>query len=538
MPNVSFYFLDYMQRHSYQIIETATNSTSSIVTTYKKYNSYYELHLMRSYDRSKRPDRPRTPTSLKIPIWVVARAASADPILFKPIWRRTANGYFAFKAADGKHDTNPTIDVIHDIHDQSGMKSIDIAISIGTSREQPSLSLRQLFLTKRVLGRREDTKAVTNHERVCGLSAVHGFRYYRLDTVHRGKHPPSATTDEWKPRSEGSKKRVNGKTIRDIEQSLQNWLDNPMNANYLDLCARELVDKRLKRANQRSPRWERYALETVFECRHAPCAHSEERNRYLSHYEFEGHLIEEHWFIAGSAILSREAEICRIPQYGGASRRETLTAEEPSSPRTPSERYKPPKEKEERLNEISLPSKEIQESPQPKKRESLQEQYSKVIEIIGNALESENSYKLCPPVAIALDSVVSRLEIWHDELLSEVEARRRTLEDIQANFGAISSTMIEALEIILQRVRSVLEWQKGYEAALEEAGSELPVPGDDLIEKLPEALADLIDLSQIIRSQREYNTVKQKIRRMTSINPMSEGLEPQASTIESMSDKH
>jgi hypothetical protein len=89
----------------------------------------------------------------------------------------------------------------------------------------------------------------------------------------------------------------------------------------------------------------------------------------------------------------------------------------------------------------------------------LQRLSNEIIRIMHAVLGDDESHRLGPTVAVALDDTLLQLKLWEDELsFRDSEKEGQGLEIIKASHPWVSNTKIEILEIMTQSVRFLLEW--------------------------------------------------------------------------------
>jgi hypothetical protein len=89
----------------------------------------------------------------------------------------------------------------------------------------------------------------------------------------------------------------------------------------------------------------------------------------------------------------------------------------------------------------------------------LQRLSNEIIRIMHAVLGDDESYKLGPPVAVALDDTLLQLKLWEDKLsFRDGEKEGQGLGIVKASHPWISNTKIEILEVMTQIVRFLLEW--------------------------------------------------------------------------------
>jgi hypothetical protein len=93
----------------------------------------------------------------------------------------------------------------------------------------------------------------------------------------------------------------------------------------------------------------------------------------------------------------------------------------------------------------------------------IKSRYNNVTSVIRSALEQQASSKLCPQVAFALDDILLRLELWEDEVSSDEEQELgKGLGTVEFSNPALNRTLLEAFDILSQRIQTLLGWQEEH----------------------------------------------------------------------------
>ena len=187
---------------------------------------------------------------------------------------------------------NPTRTRKQEIEDLHEYDSIDIVMSIGTTRKLKKDAKNATFFSTIPDSAREfadtATDPETTHDDMQRDDDRQGrFPYYRLN------HPGGLQTelDEWEPKRRMYNMKDGGsKTIADMESAFNGWAANRDNSQILQDCAAALVARRRKRMSTRE--WERYATGSQFKCRVRGCDPGDFFHRHL----FQSHLSEHHFF--------------------------------------------------------------------------------------------------------------------------------------------------------------------------------------------------------------------------------------------------
>lgn len=284
-----------------------------------------ELHMFRSYDHHKRLGGPsqsgvqglassQTFTSSnaarakhvsaedgltnygparRMPIWQVARAATAAFLFFDPLkveMPGNCDDYQIFTDGGFDQTNNPTAEGLRDIKHRHGPNYIGAVVSVGTAKRNKSAQVSGLRSLYRVLG-----------DKVCDTEKIHHlvereanekeFPYFRFNR-------PNALTvefDEWEPKERkvkiGRQARVPGsQTMATIRASFTEWASNVDINNDFQTCAEELVERRRERTTDRD-RWARYATGAHYPCGVRPSCG---KSSYNHRGDFIDHLIEQH----------------------------------------------------------------------------------------------------------------------------------------------------------------------------------------------------------------------------------------------------
>ncbi|PVI05712.1 FabD/lysophospholipase-like protein [Periconia macrospinosa] len=287
-----------------------TNLCKTCITAYskrRKTSGEERLYLFRSYDHEKKevPSylQPQDHASTGHPaitaesknfgqadtleIWQVARAATAAPLFFRPIkiTQSTIDGENATHFSDGGfgHTNNPTDEGRREIESLHGQCNIGMIVSIGTARGTKVHGKNRLFnLFRDSIYKATDPEAV--HEMLVKLDHLKG-RYWRLNDR---KTDMNVQLDEWEP-SGTFVKNPGQKTLKRIRDHFNQWASDSQNATYMRKCARQLVYRRISRANYVSL-WEAYAIGAVFMCNLIACPNT----KFDSEHDLARHLCDDH----------------------------------------------------------------------------------------------------------------------------------------------------------------------------------------------------------------------------------------------------
>ena len=96
-------------------------------------------------------------------------------------------------------------------------------------------------------------------------------------------------------------------------------------------------------------------------------------------------------------------------------------------------------------------------------------QYAEVVHNLKTTLDDDESYKLHPRVALALNNVLERLGHWVDDLNIDCEQKEdeEILAMIETQHQALSCRMAGSLMVLNKRVLSMIGWQAKYAAVVE-----------------------------------------------------------------------
>jgi len=296
------------------------NSVATIDSPYimRSYN-HYLLGTDRGLETNGRIEGPladsypRNPgAATKFPTWKVAMAATAAPLYFAPMevlvkrhaqTQSTNNSQMSGNVNDkvtfidggfGRVN-NPSEEAFHEVN--SSNEKIGTFVSIGTGRDLPNRHKRRTIDVIRagfdVAGDPDPAHQAVKRE---SEREAHEFSYFRLNEPG-GLH--GLDFDEWKPKATGEK------TKKKITSAFNCWVENTRSSEIQRL-ATELVRRRRLRSLDES-RWERYALESSYDCDcyQAATKRWENRNEYVSH-------LMQHHAIYDEAEQREEIERHRI----------------------------------------------------------------------------------------------------------------------------------------------------------------------------------------------------------------------------------
>ena len=250
----------------------------------------------------------------QLEVWQVARAATAAKFYFEPLKIENARvgGFTVFTDGGFGQANNPTRTGKEEIEDLHGSTSIGIVVSVGTSRKLKEDAKKANFFSTIPNSAREFADTATDpesvHDQMQRDQNRHGFPYYRLN------YPGGLQTeiDEWEPKPRMYKKKEGGaKTIDDMESAFEKWLARPGNVEQLQECAAKLVARR--RARMKTPKWERFATGSQFECRFRGCDPGDFFDRGL----FTSHL-REHHSLEGDKLRDQVSQCGRHWRYQAA----------------------------------------------------------------------------------------------------------------------------------------------------------------------------------------------------------------------------
>ncbi|KAI1377436.1 FabD/lysophospholipase-like protein [Hypoxylon crocopeplum] len=241
-------------------------------------------------------------------IWQVARATTAAPMYFRPLKLmtdgNTARGRTNSQPPnhnntavphrrhvetleDGglgpaNNPSNLTYDELKKQMHNTDMK-VGTLVSIGTARpmEQPS-GPRILRVVKSVVSRYGDPEP-THWRMEQKAQEDPSFLYYRFNEPLKLS---GVDMDDWKPRKTG----IN--TIETMTNAFNSSVSEPDMVDYMQACARELVEARRARVDEDPAKWNRYALGRYFECGIEGCPDDFERE--TKEENFIAHLRNRH----------------------------------------------------------------------------------------------------------------------------------------------------------------------------------------------------------------------------------------------------
>ncbi|KAI1477086.1 hypothetical protein K445DRAFT_8492 [Daldinia sp. EC12] len=215
-----------------------------------------------------------------VPIWQIARATSAAPLLFEPITINNQNHFDGGLVAN-----NPSTYVLHEVRALHGY-SPKVFISIGCG-----LKKRGNGKTPAENSQAFDDDTVGTSKRKGGnVGKWHGFlggvKHIMTDTEgvygvqgwdnacnilhieHRGRFNvegelATIALDDWKPPKSGRS------TLDKIRQETYDYLSQEAVQEKITKMARELVNIRRERAE--TERWESFALDVAYRCPRSSC---------------------------------------------------------------------------------------------------------------------------------------------------------------------------------------------------------------------------------------------------------------------------
>jgi hypothetical protein len=220
-----------------------------------------KLYLLRSYDHENRFNLS-TEAALPVAnfgpaetmqIWQIARAATAAPFYFREIIFRPAGSNNKIHYSDGGFGitNNPTAVGIHEIGIQYGDDCVGAVVSIGTAKaDSQSGGHNARAHVEQAFEKATNPKEV--HVNVKNQKSK--YRYYARLNDEDGLNIP---LDDWKPNRFSNK--PGSKTVEHITNKFAVWLLDRKNLDQIQLCAKELVSRRIARTENRA-QWERFAL--------------------------------------------------------------------------------------------------------------------------------------------------------------------------------------------------------------------------------------------------------------------------------------
>ncbi|KAK4224833.1 acyl transferase/acyl hydrolase/lysophospholipase [Podospora fimiseda] len=254
-------------------------------------------------------------------VWKLGRAATASRFYFKPLSissegevvrdkrdeKRISKSSSIVQLSDAAMElTNPSHAVYQEVRSSlSKFQRIGTWVSIGVAqRENHAITTGRLTLL-RMKGLSSGADKVHSQMIDSALKRDESFSYYRFDEPGGLS---GVALDDWLPRGSGEK--FGGKTIRIMEQSFENYFDQPGVKQSFQQCARWLVTVRRQRIVADISRWERYALGTTYTCRQSGCKYEDDMEQTWNYRDqFTTHLQTDH-------SLSTEDEINAACQAG------------------------------------------------------------------------------------------------------------------------------------------------------------------------------------------------------------------------------
>ncbi|KAL9091324.1 MAG: hypothetical protein Q9165_004958 [Trypethelium subeluteriae] len=229
----------------------------------------------------------------QLPIWQVARAATAAKSYFRPLKIPIGGeGDSIFEDGGFGRLNNPSVRGKAEIKNLHGPRRLDIAVSIGTAKKAEPGGRRKIFGVLRSLSAiATDVEDAHREMSECSKPDQDNFVYFRFNA--EAEQALETPLDEWEPRGIKAKimgQRPGAKTIENITNAYRIWaLDLKVQQDFRD-CARALVQKRRVRARNES-RWETFANVTSFKCGLAGCSRFHGAVRRDT---FRKHLEEDH----------------------------------------------------------------------------------------------------------------------------------------------------------------------------------------------------------------------------------------------------
>lgn len=196
---------------------------------------------------------------------------------------------------------------LHEIQEPSGNGSVDLVVSIGTSRKTDNSGSGIKQMVKQMVSLSNDPEKV--HEDVQGASEVDGvsrFEYYRFNHTDL-----EMEMDEWKPQARKWWKplssQVSGsETIEKMKASFNAWAAKIETYREVQSCAEKLVIHRRNRVKDEK-RWEQFATGSQYRCRLQGCTAAPFTNKV----DCRQHLIDEHEFLPNSRNLHDQVDAHR-----------------------------------------------------------------------------------------------------------------------------------------------------------------------------------------------------------------------------------
>lgn len=215
-----------------------------------------KLYLMRSYDFQHHTRDPAAFRSAEtMPIWKIARAATAAPMYFKelklvvPGDGGDSKSYFT----DGGFGitNNPTLSAFDEMVSLYSRKNIGAIVSIGTARAHNESRRHFLGRVKTFASVATDPQTVADI-----MSNKNLENYWRFNDIDG----MDVELDEWKPNGMFTKRTPGIETLNKIRDAFNKWFAKSLeNSRPLEDCARHLVTRRRARTADTS-RWQQFAI--------------------------------------------------------------------------------------------------------------------------------------------------------------------------------------------------------------------------------------------------------------------------------------
>lgn len=259
-----------------------------------------------------------------MPVWMVARAATAAPLYFKkleldifqtnpqtgqgvtrlprqiayePVGRRSAPSrllqalrgkdiqYFreAFFDAGVDFRNNPCQDLLNEVEDEHQNPQVTL-VSIGTARPARVGGDRAWQVLRAHIHDRSDPQPIHGNMERKAQRDTDRVHYFRLDRPGG----LNVDLDHWKPRTNGDD------TISAVDAAFHAWLDDTDNIEIIRGCARGLVALRRRRAQADQDRWDRFAVGKEYLCREMGDDGTQCLTPQRTRAQFVAHLAEEH----------------------------------------------------------------------------------------------------------------------------------------------------------------------------------------------------------------------------------------------------
>lgn len=214
----------------------------------------------------------------------VARAATAASKFFDPERVRNAKEEEMTFEDGGLSTSNPTLVGMREIKQKHGRNAFGVVVSVGTAKadhvQEKDVGKEYVNQTVRRL-----TAIVTQtertHEEAKDDCRSENIPYYRLNPDSQDFRLRTVL-DEWEPRNERNGEKPGSKTLHHMKRRFDAWYNSdPEIPNYFRHCAKELVERRRRRA-QDPAKWERFITGSHFRCQEDEC---ENKDRKFTFYD-------------------------------------------------------------------------------------------------------------------------------------------------------------------------------------------------------------------------------------------------------------